>query len=323
MLYARLTAAGLPVIPLSIHNHFDVLAGLRLRRFVQTHQYDVVHFHTARAHALSPWLHSLPVRRIVTRRMDYALKKSWFNHLLYHRSVDMIVAISLGVRTALLNGGVPATHIRLIPSGIDTTRFSPDPAAREQVRSRYGMAPHLPLVLSVGALVERKGHGALLAAAHSLKQKGYDIRYFICGDGPLRSVLETQARTLQLTHEVRFTGFCSEIQKLYAAADFFVHVPLHEGLGVAVIEALAAGLPTVASKVGGIPELIEHEKTGILIPPRDGDTLAAALAYLLENRPWGHQIGTAGQIFVRNHFDMKAMARANEALYVELLADTS
>jgi glycosyltransferase involved in cell wall biosynthesis len=69
--------------------------------------------------------------------------------------------------------------------------------------------------------------------------------------------------------------------------------------------------------------LIEHEKTGILIPPRDGDTLAAALAYLLENRPWGHQIGTAGQIFVRNHFDMKAMARANEALYVELLADTS
>jgi glycosyltransferase involved in cell wall biosynthesis len=322
VLHARLVEKGLPMLSLPVRNHFDVLAGLRLRRLVRARQYDIVHFHTARAHALSPWLHGLKTKRVVTRRMDYPLRKGWTTRQLYHHSVDMIVAISQGVRKALLDGGLRKERIRLIPSGIDTAYFASQLVAREQLRKDYDIAPDLPVALSVGALVERKGHSILLTAARQLKTQGYEVRYLICGEGKLRSELEAQTRTAGLTQEVRFIGFRSDVAELLAAADYFIHVPLHEGLGVAVLEALAAGLPTVASKVGGIPELIEDEKTGLLVPPHDATALATALVSLLRNKQFAKQLGRTGQTFVRSYFDISVMARANETLYLELLADT-
>lgn len=286
-------------------------------------QYDIVHFHTARAHTLSPWLQGLKAKRIVTRRMDYPLRKGWATRLLYVHNIDRVVAISRDVQAVLLKGGVPFERLRVIPSGIDTKKFSPNPSAQNNVRIRYNIPLHLPLVLSVGALVERKGYSVLLSAAHQLKEQGYDLRYLICGEGALRFDLETQARNLGLTQEVRFIGFCTEVPELQAAADYFVHVPLHEGLGVAVIEALAAGLPVIASRVGGIPELIEDHKTGILIPPKDVASLTAALSSLLSHKQLARQLGETGQTFVRSQLDVSIMAQTNEALYLELLADTS
>lgn len=292
-----------------------------MRKFVQAGQFDIVHFHTARAHALSPWLQGLRVKRLVTRRMDYALKKGWATRFLYLRSSDIVIAISQSVKAALLEGAIPTEHIRVIPSGIDTARFAPDPVTRDRVRTQYGIAPHIPLVLSVGALVERKGHNILIAAAHGLKEQGYNVRYFICGDGALRTDLEAHTRELGLAQTVQFLGFCPDISAIQAAADYFVHVPSYEGLGVAVIEALAAGLPTIASQVGGIPELIEDQKTGILVPSQNATALRTALTSFFTNKEFARHLGIAGQAFVRSHHDMAIMAQANEALYVELLAD--
>jgi glycosyltransferase involved in cell wall biosynthesis len=309
------------VLPLRIRNHIDALAGFQLRRIVRAGQYDIVHFHTARAHTLSPWLQGLKTKRIVTRRMDYPLRKGWATRLLYLHNTDWIIAISKGVQAELLEGGVPLERLRVIPSGIDTKKFLPNPAAQNNIRIRYNIPLHLPLVLSVGALVERKGHNFLLSAAYQLKEQGYDLRYLICGEGGLRSDLEAQSRALGLTQEVRFIGFCPEVPELQAAADYFVHVPLHEGLGVAVIEALAAGLPVIASRVGGIPELIEDHKTGILIPPKDVTSLVAALSSLLSHKQFARHLGVTGQAFVRSRLDVNIMAQTNEALYIELLAD--
>src|SRR5262245_28718795 len=161
-LYRHLSAVGLLACPLRVRNSCDVLAGLRLRRLVTSGRYDLVHFHTARAHALSPWLHNTRVKRVVTRRMDYPVKKGRVTHLLYMQSVDAIVAISAGVRAALLAADVPAVRIRLIPSGVDTACFTRNSDARAQVRHAYGLGDHETLVLSVGALAERKGYPTLL-----------------------------------------------------------------------------------------------------------------------------------------------------------------
>jgi glycosyltransferase involved in cell wall biosynthesis len=253
--------------------------------------------------------------------MDYPLRTGVTTRFLYLHGVEMVVAISQGVHTALTEGNIPLSRIRLIPSGVDTMRFAPDPLVRERLRSRYGIDTQTPLVVSVGALVERKGHDFLLTAAHLLKEKGYHLRYLICGEGPLHKTLESQVQTLGIAQEVQFIGFCPNVSEFLAAADFFVHVPLYEGLGVAVIEALAAGTPTIASRVGGIPELIEEGKTGILVPPQDAESLSRSLLHLLENPSLARQLGKAGQMFVRKHLDVSAMAQANEALYIELLAD--
>lgn len=302
-----------------MRNDLDVLAGLRLRRFVQTEAYQLVHFHTARAHALSPWLRGLRVKRVVTRRMDYRVRPGRFTRLLYETSVDAVVAISQGVQAALQAGGVSPSRIHLIPSGIDTARFAVIADQRAQQRATRGIAPEECVVLAVGALAERKGHVTLLRAAARLQQKGIRLRYLICGDGPLHARLESEARILGLAANVQFLGFCSDITHSLAVADVFVHVPLWEGLGVAVIEALAASLPVVASRVGGIPELIEHEQSGLLVPPQEPEALAAAIERMVRNLSWAKTLGTRGQSFVRTRYDVTVMAQANEALYYKLL----
>ncbi|MEW6298029.1 MAG: glycosyltransferase [Thermodesulfobacteriota bacterium] len=319
VLSRRLAAAGLPVCAFAIRNHLDVPAGVRLRRLVRAGGYDLVHFHTARAHALSPWLAGVPVKRIVTRRMDYAVRRGPATRFLYTRQVDAVVAISAGVRGALLAAGVPASSIHLIPSGVRTTRFAPDPEARVRVRHSYGFADSERVVLSVGALVTRKGHHTLLQAAYALKTQGLPLRYLICGEGELRPALETEARRLGLAAEVSFAGFCPDVAHILAAGDFFVHVPAWEGLGVAVIEALAASLPVIASRVGGIPELIADRQTGLLVPPQDPPALTAALRRLVQDPPYAAALGKAGQAFARAHFDAEVMAERNEALYYRVL----
>ena len=319
-LYRYLSAAGLLVCPLRVRNSCDLLAGLRLRRLVTSGRYDLVHFHTARAHALSPWLSNTGAKRVVTRRMDYPLKKGRITRFLYTHSVDAVVAISGGVRAALLAAEVPAARLRLIPSGVDTSRFRQNPLARAQIRSAYGFGAHETVVLSVGALATRKGHRTLLQAAQQLKGQGVRLRYLVCGEGSLRATLQNEARRLGLETDVRFAGFCPEISRYLAAADLFVHVPQWEGLGVAVIEALAAGLPVVASRVGGIPDLIKDHITGLLVPPQDPTTLAAALTRLVQAPAWASMLGRAGQAHARAQFDLTVMAQNNAALYYELFS---
>ena len=332
VLAQRLQHDNLTVRPLSIRNHLDGLAGWRLRRLVRRERYDLVHFHTARAHALSPWLHALPVRRLVTRRMDYPIKAGWLSRFLYDRQVDMVIAISAGVAAALEAAHISNRAIRLIPSGIDTKQFLPTASQRMAIRRQYGLGAETTVILMAGALTKRKAPHTLLEAAaqlHSRCQQGQyaqqtdralSLHYLICGDGPLRQELEAQVRALGLTSVFHFAGFCRDLPAYLAAADIFVHTPVWEGLGVAVIEALAAGLPVVASRVGGIPELVADRETGLLIPAQDPSALCNALLQCVCHPDWAKTLGSHGQAKVRTHFDIETTARANEALYYELLA---
>ncbi len=330
VLAQRLQHDNLAVRPLSVRNHLDGLAGWRLRRLVRRERYDLVHFHTARAHALSPWLSTLPVRRLVTRRMDYPVKAGWLSRFLYRRQVDMIIAISAGVAGALGAAPLSDRTIRIIPSGIDTKQFLPIAAQRRAIRRQYGLGEETTIILMAGALTKRKSPHTLIEAAaqlHSHRQRGQpagqhrqalSLHYLICGDGPLRQELEARVRTLGLASVFHFAGFCRDVSAYLAAADIFVHTPVREGLGVAVIEALAAGLPVVASRVGGIPELIADRATGLLIPPQAPSALCHALLQCVRHPDWAKTLGAHGQAKVRTHFDIETTARANEALYYEL-----
>ena len=324
VLAQRLQRDAFTVQPLSIRNHLDGLAGWRLRRLVWREHYDLVHFHTARAQALSPWLYALPVRRLVTRRMDYPIKTGWWRRLLYGNQVDMIVAISSGVAAALGAAPVFDRPIRIIPSGIDTAQFRPTAAQRRAIRGQYGFGEETTVILMAGALTKRKAPHTLIEAAaqlHSSHQQGApSLHYLVCGDGPLRQELEARVRARGLASVFHFAGFCRDMPAYLAAADIFVHTPVWEGLGVAVIEALAAGLPVVASRVGGIPDLITERETGLLIPAQDPSALRQALLQCVQRPDWAKTLGAQGQTKVQTYFDIKTTARANEALYYELLA---
>lgn len=327
-LAGRLRRADLPVCDLTVRNHLDAAAGWRLRGLVRRGRYDVVHFHTARAHALSPWLSALGGQRVVTRRMDNPLTRGWRTRWLYRTHVDAVVAISSGVADALRTAGVPDRAVRLIPSGVDTARFCRCAARRAAVRDRYGLGEADRLIVTVGALVPRKSPDTLIDAAVRLRtalrtrvgeSRADEPHYLVCGDGPLRPALEARVAGLGLSRVFHFAGFRSDLPAYLSAADVFVHVPVREGLGVAVIEALAAGLPVVASRAGGIPDVIADEQTGLLVPSRDPAALADAIARCLHDPEWAARLGRCGQTHVRARYDISASARANEALYFELL----
>ncbi len=181
-LAAAAPALGVAVVPLRIRNHADVIAGRRLKGLLARERYDIVHFHTARAHAMSAFLgRPMRPRRIVTRRMDYPLRGGWYARWLYNRMVDAVVAISEGVRTVLLEAGVEPERIHVIPSGVDLARFESTAAGRAAARSKLGVDGRDFVVVMVASLEERKGHRVLLDAVATLTE--IDLRVFCAGTG--------------------------------------------------------------------------------------------------------------------------------------------
>jgi glycosyltransferase involved in cell wall biosynthesis len=171
----------------------------------------------------------------------------------------------------------------------------------------------------VGILEERKGHRCLLKAAARLKAKGLRLSYRIAGAGSLRQQLEREAASLGLNDDVEFLGFVHDTPAFLAAIDLFVMPSLFEGLGVAVLEAMAAGKPVIASRVGGLPELVADGETGLLVAPKNVEGLAEAIARLADDESLARAMGKKGAALARANFSLERMAVQNEAYYYELI----
>jgi glycosyltransferase involved in cell wall biosynthesis len=304
-------AAGARVVDCPIANHVDLRAVPRLRRLART--VDVVHFHTARAHAMAPWI-GRGVRRIVTRRMDYVPRGGPWVRFLYNHAVDRVIAISEGVRRALLEAGVADARIRVVPSGVDAAAFAAPPGARATVRASWGVADDEVAAIVVGALERRKGHAVLIEAAARLGAASR-VRYVFCGGGTLEE--ELRARAAAAGVRVDLVGFRDDVARCLAGADMAVLPSLQEGLGVAALEAMAAGLPVVASCVGGLAEAIADGETGRLVPVGDVAALAAALEVLARDAALRRRMGAAGRERVQTRYSAAAMAEGTLACYSE------
>jgi glycosyltransferase involved in cell wall biosynthesis len=299
---------------LVMRNELDIREVPKIRRLIRAEKYDIVHFHTKRAHALSPWLpHGAHrPRYVVTRRMDYPQKKNWHTRYLYNRSVDAVIAISRPIADVLMKAGVEAEKIRIIHSGIDAARFSV--CGQEGASHRDA-----PTIGTVAHLEERKGLRYLLDAAALLKKQGHRFNVVLAGDGSLRQRLEQMAQSLGLAQEVTFLGFVTDVPKFLAALDIFILPSLYEGLGVAALEAMAAGKPVVASRVGGLAELVDDSESGFLVAPANAQELAAAIAKLIPDTDLRAAFGRKGAARVRQQFSMEQMAKRTEDCYSAIL----
>lgn len=215
---------------------------------------------------------------------------------------------------------VPAEKLRVIPNGLDTTRFYWSPEVRMQTRKALGIDEKDFLWLAVGRLEEQKDYPNLLAAFSWVARERPEAVLRIAGQGPLRQTLEEEVRRLGLEGRVRFLGVRTDIPNLLAAADAFVLSSAWEGLPNVVMEALAAAKPVVATQVGGVPELVEENKSGFLVPPKNPEFLAEAMLRLMslpiEMR---NAMGQAGRTHVETHYALEQVVDQWEALYRELL----
>jgi glycosyltransferase involved in cell wall biosynthesis len=300
-------------------NDASLPGALRLRGHLRDVRPDLAHLHSGRADwlgGLAAWQLGIPA--ITTRRMDRPVKRGPRARFIYRRAVRRAVAISPAVRERLIAGGVAPEATRVIASAVDPDAVAPR-AGRSALRAEAQLAEETPCLLVLAALVARKGIDVLLDAMAPLAHGAPQPVLWIAGEGPERAALERHAAARGLGERVRFLGRRSDVGDLLAACDIFVLPSRREGLGVAALEAMAAGRPVIASDVGGLGEAIAHEHTGLLVPREDPAALGAAIARLVGDPPLCKRLGDAGPAHVRKHYSAAAMVDAYEALYREVL----
>jgi L-malate glycosyltransferase len=321
-LWQRGFDAGVQCHPLRIRNALDISAAIRLRGILKRGGYDVVHFHTSRAHSMAPLAHGFAPALFVTRRMDYRPNRI-FAPYLFNRAVDCVVAISAGVADSLAAAGVDRSCLTVVPSGVDCDRFRPPSAdERARARARFGLSDLEIAIVAVGALEARKGHRYLIDAIAALADSGVAPKCLIAGDGSLRSDLERQISELGCAGRVTMLGRIDDPRELLWASDIFAMPSLKEGLGVAALEAMACGLPPIVSAVGGLREVVEHERTGILVEPARADEIGAAIARLASVAELRTTMGAAARQRVEQNYSMSTMADRTLALYRAALEKT-
>jgi glycosyltransferase involved in cell wall biosynthesis len=217
----------------------------------------------------------------------------------------------------LVADGIPEPRTVTVHEGIDVARAAAAPAA--ELHQELWLPHHAPLVGNVAALVPHKGHRHLVEAAADVIRHEPDARFIIAGQGELRDTLEHQIRHHQLDKHVMLLGFRPDVLSLHKAFDLFVMSSVAEGLGTSLLDAMACGKAIVATRVGGMPEVVVDGETGFLVPPRDHGALADAIVRLLRDPALRDRMGAAGLARVRDRFTSEIMVRNTLAVYERLL----
>lgn len=294
---------------------------LRLAHAFRTRGVDIVH-----AHNFGPLLYGSVAGRLAGNRPvvytlhgpEAALRRD-YRRLDRFGLVDRVVAVSDHVREVVLDTTrIDPARVSTIHNGIDVGAYSGGGGGvRERMRESLGLGPGQHAVGVVARLTHEKAHDRLLDAFAAVAGEREDVRLFLVGDGPLRSALEAKSRALGIAPLVSFLGTRGDVSALLRAFDLFVLPSRIEGLGITLLEAMAAGLGVVASAVGGIPEIVDGE-TGRLVPPDDAGALAGAMGWMLDHPAECAAMGGRGRARVESRFSLEAMVAGYERVYDSL-----
>jgi glycosyltransferase involved in cell wall biosynthesis len=292
---------------------------LRLYRLIRKTRPDLVHLHSRIGAdvmgGLAARFAGLPV--VHTRRVDNPEPRVWVG--LKYRLHDRVIAISEGIAAVLRREGVPASKLRLVRSAIIAERYQ-HPCDAQRVRSRLGLpADAGPLIGVVAQLIPRKGHAVLLEALPGLLKVWPGLQVLCFGQGPSAARLEQRIAELGLKQHVHLCGFRDDLPDILPCLTVLAHPALMEGLGVSLLQAASAQVPIVASRVGGIPEVVVDGHTGFLVPAGDTSALAEALRRMLADSALRQRFGRAGRERVARDFSASAMVAGNLKVYRELI----
>jgi len=318
---------SLEVLPLDMKRFLPSL--LQLSLFLKRERVDLVNAHGYRDHLLSVLAGRIAGVKVIvrTKHNHVPLKGGAFSRFIYGRLTDRIISISGHIKEVMISSGIAPAHITPIHTSVDLDYFLPRPK-NERLLKEFALVPGCPVIGTVARLSDRKGMTFLLDALKLLMDEGRRFSCVIVGGAGGASdekltILKRKAESQGLAPRVVFTGIRGDIPELLSLFDFFVLPSLDEGLGRSMVEAMAAGKPVVASRVGGIPEAVEDGKTGILVPPGDAHALANALAFMLDNPEKALEMGRRGRERAVRLFDEERMVDSICALYRELLGQVS
>ncbi len=317
----EIRALNIPVFDARMRSKRDILALWRLYKEIRRIQPTILHAHLFHANLPGRILGRLAGVPIVICTEHSMALESELRYRLNRWTiglVDRVVAVSANVRDFCISHiGLPPEKVTLIYNGIELPadpRISP-----EMARAILGLPSKGKVLGAVSRLDPAKGIDVLIRAMPCVE----NATLVIVGDGAERAFLEELARELGVSGRILWAGYRPDVHKLLPAFDVFVQPSRFEGLPTTVIEAMAAGLPVVATAVGGTPEVVEDGVTGLLVPPADPAALAQAINHLLGDPPLRLALGRAGRERAAKQFSVEQMVRQTEALYMELCREKS
>ena len=318
----RATASGLKVFPVRMRQDYDLIAAWKLRDLIRKHRFDIIHAHHPTAHAISllaAKLSGVP-GLVVTRRVIFKIKNNPFSRWKYTSlRINRYVAVCREIKSILEDYGVNHNRVKVIPSAVDLESFRPV-QDKSEARKKWGLNPDDVVVGTVGNSAWFKGHSYLMQAAQTVMQMHPNAKLFFCGKGT--EDLIQKARELGIERNVILSGFRTDIPDILTCLDIFVLPSLREGIATAGIEGMAAGLPVIGTKVGGIPDIVSEE-TGLLVPPADSRALAEAIMRLIGDSKLKIQMGAAGRLKAQREFAKEKVAQQILELYQDALTGTN
>jgi L-malate glycosyltransferase len=315
---------GLELIPIAPRTEMDLSAAWRLARVIKGLRPDVIHAHDPHGVAMASLALSLgsgssPSRRppalVAARRVDFHLKGNSFSRW-KHRQVDCFIAASNAIRGMLVADGVPESKAVTVHEGIDVEHVLAAPPVN--VHETFFLPHHAPVVGNVGALVPHKGQRHLIEAAHLVVQQLPDVRFVILGEGELREHLERVVHEHHLEKHVLLPGFRIDVLGCMKGFDLFAMSSVTEGLGTSLLDAMACSKAIVATKAGGIPEVVDDGVTGVLVEPRDHHGLASAIVKLIKDDQLRQRMAAAGFARVSERFTVERMVAETAKVYARV-----
>ncbi|HEX6322653.1 MAG TPA: glycosyltransferase [Vicinamibacterales bacterium] len=300
---------GLDLLPIAPRSEMDFASGWRLSRALRQLRPDILHAHDPHAVAMASMAVSMayppPCPPLVaSRRVAFRIKRNAFSLWKYHQ-VNLFLCASEVVRQHLIADGIPARLTTTVHDGIDVRHVDASPPV--DLHAEFWLPHGAPIVGTVGALVPHKGHRHFVAAAARVLRKVPDARFFIVGEGDERPALEAQIRQLKLEKHVILTGWRADVLSVHKAFDLFVLSSVTEGLGTALLDAMACRRAVVATRTGGVDEAVAEDRTGLLVEPHDEPALARAIIGLLGDEAARRRMGEAGRARVEEKFSVERM----------------
>lgn len=292
-----------------------------LWRAVKSEAPDLVHVHSRRGADI--WGGAVArmagVPAILTRRVDNP-ENPWLARLKYS-PYEKVITISEGIRSVLLAEGIAPEKLVCVHSAVDVEQYRVE-ADRTWFCSEFNFDADNRVVGVIAQLIPRKGHRFLLEKAREIIAACPEARFLILGQGPLRSALEDFCRREGVAEYVRFAGFRKDLKAILPCLHLVAHPATMEGLGVSLLQACVAGVPIVAGRAGGIPEIIDPGVNGYLIDPGDSESLARFVIELLLDGDKAATFGRNGQRIVEEKFSIARMVAGNEDVYRRVAAST-
>ncbi|MFZ5806398.1 MAG: glycosyltransferase family 4 protein [Verrucomicrobiota bacterium] len=320
-IYRRCQKADFPVFAFSDSRLLFPWSIFRLKNFFRKENVRIVNTHSSR----DSWIAGLAARWakvpliLRTRHIDVKYPNRFLSRVVYRDLPHHIITTSQKIASNLANDlKLPSERITCIPTGIDLIKF--DSNITSTLRQELNIYGNEKLVGMVSVIRSWKGHEYFIEAAHKISQQRTDVRFVIVGGGPMKEFIVDKIQSQNLDGVIQMLGHREDIAEVLAGLDVIV-LPsyAHEGVPQILLQALAMNKPIVASRIGGIPEIIHHGENGLLVEPQNSDSLAEAMLQYIDDIQWARRLAHKGRAQIQQTHTIELMCQALEKLYAKYL----